>query len=75
MNWDTIKGNWLQYKGKLRSQWGKLTDDDLEYIGGRKDELVGRLQERYGKKRDECEREVDGWMSTLDDDSSRSVHR
>ncbi len=48
-------------KGKIREKWGKLTDDDIEFIGGKKDQLIGRLQERYGYSRDQAEREVDSW--------------
>ena len=47
MNWDQIAGNWKQFKGTVKEKWGKLTDDDLEVIEGKKDQLVGRLQERY----------------------------
>ncbi|MCA9639918.1 MAG: CsbD family protein [Polyangiaceae bacterium] len=65
MNMEHLKGNWKQLKGKVRSQWGKLTDDDVEQIAGKKDELVGRLQARYGTARDEAEREVDSWLSKL----------
>lgn len=65
MNIDHLKGNWKQLKGKVRSQWGKLTDDDVEQIAGEKDQLVGKLQVRYGRARDEAEREVDTWMSKL----------
>jgi len=48
MNKDTLEGNWMQLKGNAKEQWGKLTDDDLEIIAGRRDQLAGRLQERYG---------------------------
>ena len=65
MNWDTVEGQWKQLKGKIRSKWGKLTDSDLDVIGGKKDMLVGRLQERYGLKKDEAERDVDDYMKTL----------
>jgi uncharacterized protein YjbJ (UPF0337 family) len=51
MNWESIKGQWKQVQGKVRQQWGKLTDDDLNFIGGTKDQLVGKLQERYGLRR------------------------
>ncbi len=64
MNWDIIEGKWKQIKGDVRSQWGKLTDDDIDRIAGKRDKLVGTLQERYGKERDEAEREVDTWVST-----------
>jgi len=64
MNQDTIKGWWNQLKGKVREKWGDLTDDDLEKIAGQKDQLVGTLQERYGKTRDEVEKEVDEFWRT-----------
>jgi uncharacterized protein YjbJ (UPF0337 family) len=59
MNWDQIEGNWKKFKGKVKQQWGKLTDDDLDQVSGKKDELVGRIQERYGYERDQAEKEVD----------------
>ena len=62
MNWDQIVGNWREAKGKLRSKWAKLTDDDLEAIGGKKDVLVGRLQQRYGHKKEDAEREIDSFL-------------
>lgn len=58
MNWDTIAGNWKNAKGKVREQWGELTDDDLDVIAGKRDQLIGTIQARYGKGRDEVEREV-----------------
>jgi uncharacterized protein YjbJ (UPF0337 family) len=65
MNWDTLKGKWKQFRGNAKQQWGKLTDDDLDVIDGRKDELVGKIQARYGKSKDEAEREVDDWSTRL----------
>ena len=65
MNWDVIEGNWKQFKGKVKSQWGKLTDDDLTTLSGKKDELAGKLQERYGWKKDEAERELDNFANSL----------
>jgi uncharacterized protein YjbJ (UPF0337 family) len=65
MNWDRIEGNWKIFKGKARSKWGKLTDDDLEMAKGKRDQLVGRLQERYGMKKDQAEREVDDWSGKV----------
>jgi uncharacterized protein YjbJ (UPF0337 family) len=62
MNWDQIEGNWTKAKGKLRQQWGKLTDDDLTVINGKREELAGRLQERYGYQKDQAEKEIDDWM-------------
>lgn len=58
MNWDQVKGQWNQFKGQVREQWGKLTDDDVAIINGQKDQLVGKLQERYGYAKDRAEREV-----------------
>lgn len=65
MNWDDIEGRWNELKGRLRSKWAKLTDDDMEMIGGKKDMLVGRLQQRYGLQKDEAEREVDRWLGQI----------
>jgi uncharacterized protein YjbJ (UPF0337 family) len=65
MNWDRIEGNWKQVTGKVKEQWGKLTDDDLKVIGGKQDQLVGRIQERYGIAKDEAERQVNTWMTRM----------
>ncbi|RST83425.1 CsbD family protein [Aquibium carbonis] len=62
MNKNQIEGNWEQIKGKVQSQWGKLTNDDLDIIEGDRKQLAGRLQERYGKAQEEAEREVDEWL-------------
>jgi uncharacterized protein YjbJ (UPF0337 family) len=61
MNWDQMKGQWKQFKGRAKQQWGELTDDDLTRIEGNRDELIGRLQERYGYAREQAEREADAW--------------
>ena len=58
MNEDTLKGQWTQLKGKTREKWGKLTNDDLDLIQGRAQQLVGRIQERYGVAREEAERQL-----------------
>jgi uncharacterized protein YjbJ (UPF0337 family) len=63
MNEDTFKGQWNQLKGKVREQWGKLTDDDLDRVHGESEQLLGRIQERYGIARDEAKRQLDTWMS------------
>ena len=62
MNEDTFKGQWMQLKGKIREQWGKLTDDDVDQIQGRSEQLIGQLQNRYGIARDEAQRQFDAWM-------------
>jgi uncharacterized protein YjbJ (UPF0337 family) len=61
MNQTSIKGKWNQMKGDAKKKWGNLTDDDLRQIEGDRDKLVGKIQERYGKSKEEAEREVDGW--------------
>jgi uncharacterized protein YjbJ (UPF0337 family) len=61
MNSDTLKGQWMQIKGKLRQQWGKLTDDDITQIQGNAEQLIGKLQERYGYSREQAQREIDSW--------------
>jgi uncharacterized protein YjbJ (UPF0337 family) len=58
MNSDQIKGNWKQFLGKAKEQWGRLTDDDWKVIEGRNDQLIGKIQERYGCAREEAERQV-----------------
>lgn len=62
MNEDTLKGQWTQMKGKVREQWGKLTNDDVDQIQGQAEQLVGKIQERYGVARDEARRQFDMWM-------------
>ncbi|WP_337011460.1 CsbD family protein [Pantoea sp. AS142] len=61
MNKDEASGNWKQFKGKMKEKWGKLTDDDMQVIEGKRDQLVGKIQERYGYAKDEAEREVTDW--------------
>lgn len=58
MNWDIAKGNWKQFKGQVQSQWGKLTDDHFDVIAGKREELVGKIQESYGIGKDEAEKQV-----------------
>jgi uncharacterized protein YjbJ (UPF0337 family) len=58
MNQDRFEGNWMQFKGKVKEQWGKLTDDDLDIIAGKRDQLLGRIQERHGLEKDEAEKQV-----------------
>ena len=65
MNWDQIQGNWRQLKGKIQANWGDLTDDDLDVIDGRREELMGKLQKAYGIGRDEAERQVDDFERSL----------
>ena len=64
MNWDRVEGQWKQMKGSAKEQWGKLTDDDLDMIAGRRDQFIGKLQERYGIAKDEAERRANEWLRT-----------
>jgi len=64
MNWDQIEGNWKQLTGTLKSKWGKLTDDDLIVIAGKRDLLAGKLQERYGYALDQAHKELDEFVSS-----------
>lgn len=68
MNWDRVKGNWKQAKGKVMEQWGKLTDDDFDVVAGRREQLAGKIQERYGCAKDEAERQVTEWERKLGND-------
>jgi uncharacterized protein YjbJ (UPF0337 family) len=61
MNWDRIQGNWKQVVGKAKAQWGKLTDDDLDVVAGRREQLAGKIQERYGIAKDDAERQIADW--------------
>lgn len=58
MNRDIIEGNWKEVKGTVKERWGKLTDDDLDKIAGKRDQLVGRLQKAYGYQKEDAEREL-----------------
>ena len=62
MNWNQVEGNWEQFKGKVQTQWGKLTGDDLDVIKGKRTELSGKIQERYGKVQEDADKEVDEWV-------------
>ena len=61
MNQDRLRGRWKQIKGKVQEQWGKLTDDDLDVIAGRRDQLLGRIQQRHGIAKDEADRQLTDW--------------
>jgi uncharacterized protein YjbJ (UPF0337 family) len=61
MNWDRIQGNWKQVVGNAKAQWGKLTDDDLNVVAGRREQLAGKIQERYGIAKDEVDKQIADW--------------
>jgi len=64
MNWNEIGAKWTQFKGSAKQKWGKLTDDDLDYVAGTRDRLVGRLQEKYGMTEEEAARQAEEWFKT-----------
>ena len=65
MDWNRIEGNWKQFGGRVKENWGKLTDDDLTVINGRRDQLEGKIQERYGVAKDQVKSDVDTWLKSL----------
>ena len=73
MNEDRMEGKWKQMKGALKTRWGKLTDDDLDVIEGQKDQLVGKVQERYGIAKDEAQKQVDEWNRVNRDTENRDA--
>jgi len=76
MNWDRIEGNWKQVTGRAKEQWGKLTDDDFDVVAGRRDQLAGKIQARYGVAKDEAEKQITAWERTADDSwFTKEVHR
>ena len=67
MNWDQIEGNWKQLKGNIQQQWGKLTDDQLDVIAGKRGHLSGKIQEIYGITKDETEKQISDWQASQKD--------
>ena len=74
MNREQMAGNWRVMRGKVKEQWGRLTNDDLDVIQGKHDQLVGKIQQRYGKQRDQVERDVDRWLDTVEPGADDTVH-
>ena len=70
MNWDQIEGKWKQSMGQIKAKWGKLTDDDLTVINGKKEQLVGKIQERYGIAKEEAQKQVDDYFNTLPEETT-----
>lgn len=65
MDWSRVEGNWKQMKGRAKERWGKLTDDDLTTIAGRRDQLEGMIQERYGYAKGRAQKEIEDWYGTV----------
>ena len=75
MNWDQVEGKWKQFKGVARQKWGKLTYDDLDVVNGKQEELVGKLQERYGYTKEQAEKNIQEWTNSLNEDPVEQEQR
>jgi uncharacterized protein YjbJ (UPF0337 family) len=75
MNWDQVEGKWKQASGQVKEKWGKLTDDDLQVIRGKRDQLVGKIQERYGIAKEDAERQVEEFSRTYGADETTTTLR
>jgi len=75
MNWDQIEGNWKQYTGQIKAKWGKLTDDELTVIAGKRDELAGKLQAHYGYAKDLAHKEIDAFQKALHEDIEKQAEK
>ena len=75
MNWDRVQGNWKQLTGKAKEQWGKLTDDDLTVVAGRRDQLAGKRTEHRGLAKEETEKHLKGWVRRATEAWCREDHR
>ena len=73
MNWDQIEGKWKQFTGSAQERWGKLTNDDIQTLTGKKDHLVGKIQERYGIAKEEAEKQADEWSRALEQTKHESA--
>jgi uncharacterized protein YjbJ (UPF0337 family) len=65
MDWERISGNWAHWRGRVRERWGRLTNDELDRVAGRRDQLVGRIQSAYGIAREEADRQLRNWERNL----------
>jgi uncharacterized protein YjbJ (UPF0337 family) len=74
MNWDRIEGNWKKFKGKAQQEWGKLTNDQLDVIAGKRDQLLGTIQEQYGITREEAEKQITAFENRLGGKDSSLRH-
>jgi uncharacterized protein YjbJ (UPF0337 family) len=75
MNWDQVEGKWKEVKGQVKEKWGKLTDDDIDVIDGKRQQLVGKIQHHYGLAKDTAERQADEFVSTLNAESRQEARR
>jgi uncharacterized protein YjbJ (UPF0337 family) len=65
MSWEQIESKWDQLKGDAKTTWGKLTEDDLTFVRGQRDRLVGKIQERYGTLKEQAYKDIDAWIAKL----------
>lgn len=72
MDWDRIEGNWKQLNGVIREKWGKLTDDHLHLIAGRRDQLAGKIQEMYGINKEEANRQIQTFADSVHDNTNQN---
>ena len=73
MNWDRIEGNWKQFKGQIKEQWGRFTDDELDVVAGKRDQFLGKLQDKYGITKDEAQRQLLEFERNCKDVPERTV--
>jgi uncharacterized protein YjbJ (UPF0337 family) len=73
MDWARVEGNWKQMRGRVKERWGKLTDDDLTVIAGRRDQLEGMIQERYGYAKERARREIEDWYHSMESNLSEQI--
>jgi len=73
MNWDQMEGKWNQYKGQAKEKWGRLTDDDLKVINGQRQQLVGKIQERYGVAKEAAEDQAEAFVKALKEENKAEV--
>jgi uncharacterized protein YjbJ (UPF0337 family) len=71
MNWDQVEGKMKQWMGSAKQRWGKFTDDELQQLSGKRDEMIGKLQEKYGWSREQAEKDYDEWSSTMESPRTR----
>ena len=74
MTWDQVEGKWKQIKGSVKQKWGRLTDDDLDVIAGKRDQLIGKIQERYGVTKEEAQKEVESWSYPATGSETQEEH-